>query len=107
MVKSLIGGNLIHLVVLETGSPGRRGLRQSVCRHLFVSVRVIHAPGGLLSVTRLHDPIPSDPGHYGPGQPLRESRTSPQLCFSLSQGHSVGLSFTYSTVITRERLISL
>lgn len=66
MVKSLIGGNLIHLVVLETGSPGRRGLRQSVCHLLFVSDRVIHAPRGLLSVAKLHDPIPSDPALYGP-----------------------------------------
>lgn len=84
MVKSLIGGNLIHLVVLETGSRGRRGLRQGVCQLLFVSVRVIPAPGGLLSVSRLHDPIPSHPTLYGPVQPLRESSPSPWLCFSFT-----------------------
>lgn len=67
MVKSLIEGNLIHLVVLETGSPGRQGLRQSVCHLLFVFVSVIHAlVQRLLSIARLHDPIPSDPTLYGP-----------------------------------------
>lgn len=30
MVKSLIGGNLIHSLVLETGSPGRQGPRLRV-----------------------------------------------------------------------------
>ena len=65
MVKSLIAGNLIHLVVLETASPGRQSLGLHVCHPLFVFVGVIHVPRGRLSVASLHDHIPSDPGHYG------------------------------------------
>lgn len=68
MVKYLIGDNLIHLAVLETRSPGRRCLKQCFCHLLFVSVRLIHVPRGRLSVARLHEHIPSDPGHYRPIQ---------------------------------------
>lgn len=68
MVKSLIGGNLIHLAELETRSPGRQCSRQCFCHLLFVSVKVIHVPRGWLSVARLHEHIPSDPGHYRPIQ---------------------------------------
>lgn len=68
VVKYLIGDDLIHLAVLETRSPGRRCLKQCFCRLLFLSVRVIHVPRGRLSVARLHEHIPSDPGHYGPIQ---------------------------------------
>lgn len=68
IVKSLIEGNLIHLAVLETKSPGRQCLRQCFCHLLFVSVRVIHVPRARLSVARLHEHIPSDPAHYQPIQ---------------------------------------
>lgn len=67
-----------------------------MCHLLFVSVRIIHAPRGLLSVARLHDPIPSNLTLYGPVQPLRESRPSPQLRFSLGQGHSLVLYVSYT-----------
>lgn len=68
MVKYLIGDNLIHLAELETRSPGRQCLEQCFCHLLFVSVRLIHVPRGRLSVARLHEHIPSDPGHYRPIQ---------------------------------------
>lgn len=68
MVKYLIGDNLIHLAGLETRSPGRQCSKQCFCHLLFVSVRLIHVPRGRLSVARLHEHIPSDPGHYRPIQ---------------------------------------
>lgn len=68
VVKYLIGDNLIHLLVSETRSPERRRWERRFCRLLFVSLRVIPLPRGRLSVERLHENIPSDPGHYGPIQ---------------------------------------
>lgn len=72
VVKYLIGDNLIHLLVLETRSPARQRLKRFFCHLLFVSVRVIRVPRGRLSVARLHENIPSDPGHY---QPIQRQRS--------------------------------
>lgn len=68
IVKTLIAGNLIHLAVVETRSPGRQCLKHCFCHLLFVSVKVILVPRGRLSVARLHEHIPSDPAHYRPIQ---------------------------------------
>lgn len=75
VVKYLIGDNLIHLLVLETRSPERRRSKRCFCHLLFVSLRVILIPRGRLSVERLHENIPSDPGHYRPIQQQRSLLT--------------------------------
>lgn len=92
MVKSLIGGNLIHLVVLETSSPGRQGLRQSVCHLLYVYVRVIHAPGAFCQWPGFMVPFSSFyQGIHLSSVFLRPGKRSCAICFSICISHMRGL----------------